>query len=120
MVKIRLSAFILILFAIHFNTNEVYALVLDTERLCVKYETNQGWSQNYHVQVRTLKGDELNNATNSYNYNSFSHYAVIFWDDDQASIIELRYFTGSYGPVATRGKDQRGVEWQLSKKSICF
>lgn len=90
------------------------------EKLCVKYETRSGWSKGYHVDVNTLKGSELNRRTNSWDYKSYSTYAVIFWSNDQASIIELSYFTGSFSAYATNGVDQSGSKWRLSKTSLCY
>lgn len=110
---------------IAYTNNEIIAYSFSTtqdkvERLCVQYKTRNGWSKNYRVEVRTIKGSELNRRTNTFNYNSYSSYAVIFWSNNQASIIELSFYTGSYGPMPTSGKDQRGMSWRLSKSSICY
>lgn len=94
--------------------------ISEPEKLCVKYETRNGWSKGYHVDVNTLKGSELNRKTNSWDYNSYSTYAVIFWSNDQASVIELNYFIGSFSVHVTNGVDQRGRKWKLSKNSICY
>lgn len=36
---------------------------IDEERLCVKYRTQDGWSDGYQVKVQTMKGSDLNKAT---------------------------------------------------------
>ena len=55
----------------------------------VKYQTQNGWSKLYTVETIFLTGYELNTATNSINYSAYSVYAVIFWDQDEASVIKL-------------------------------
>lgn len=90
------------------------------QTLCVKYQTQSGWSKGYSVEVNVMKGSTLNQKTGTFNYNSYSTYGIIFWSDDQASIIELSYFTGSFTAYGTNGTDQRGRKWQLSKTSYCY
>ncbi|NGP90277.1 hypothetical protein [Fodinibius halophilus] len=90
------------------------------QELCVKYQTQSGWSKGYSVDVNVMKGSTLNQKTGTYNYNSYSTYAIIFWSEDQASIIELSYFSGSFTAYGTQGTDQRGRKWQLSKTTLCY
>jgi len=80
--------------------------------VCATY-LNTGKS--YKVQGQKYKGTELNQRTNSYNYNYYSTYFVIFWSQDQASVIELDSIYGSISHLGTWGTDQRGYEWKLSK-----
>lgn len=86
--------------------------------VCAKYEKQYGWSQGYSVEARILKGSELNRATTSYDYNALSTYVVIFWDQNEASVIEMSFPTLS--TVGTRGTDQRGRDWQIAKTSFCY
>lgn len=41
-----------------------------------------------------MYGTELNRATKSYDYESYSTYAIIFWDKDEASVIKISSYTG--------------------------
>jgi hypothetical protein len=96
----------------------------------VKYETQQGWSDYYTVDVTFLSGTELNNATNSYNYSSYSTYAVVFWGEGKASIIEIESYTGCGSEVTQscisnaysnyEGEDQRGIKWEVCTKNYCY
>ena len=86
--------------------------------VCATYE-NTGKS--YAVEAIILEGSELNSETNSFNYNSFSTYAVIFWSNEQASVIELDNFFGSIGIFGTNGNDQRGYPWKIVEgHTFCF
>jgi len=56
---------------------------------CAKYlNTNKA----YKVDVTIIRGSELNQKTYSFDYNGLATYAVIFWSDNQASVIELDFF----------------------------
>ena len=61
------------------------------------------------------KGSELNKRTNSYKYNGYSTYVVIFWSNEQASVIELDYYYGSLGYIGVNGKDQQGYPWEIKE-----
>ena len=67
-----------------------------------------------------MSGNILNSRTESYSYNVYSTYAVIFWSNEQASVIELQNFYGSFHAYGTNGTDQEGRTWQLSKTSYCY
>jgi hypothetical protein len=54
--------------------------------------TKEGWSKKYTVDVTFISGSELNEATNSFKYSSFSIYAVIFWSQEQVTLIKLSSF----------------------------
>ena len=93
---------------------------VNSETLCVKYKRSSGWSNGYQINATVIKGSERNKATHTFNYNTYSTYVVIFWDQGEASILELDYYYGSisvYGHAAT---DQQGRQWQVSKTSYCF
>lgn len=87
--------------------------------VCAKYQANYGWSKGYQVEATILSGYELNSATQSLDYNSISTYVVIFWSQEQVTIIEMSFPYLSV--VGTTGEDQRGIEWEISKGSgVCF
>ncbi|HTA26187.1 MAG TPA: hypothetical protein VK809_00240 [Bacteroidia bacterium] len=65
----------------------------------------------------------MNQATGTYNYDSYAYYAVIFWGEGEASVIKLynsiicggyvtceclNYTYQMYG-----GRDQAQREWQI-------
>ena len=93
-----------------------------------RYETNRGMSQWYSIEVNLLTGTELNTATGRMTYSSFKNYAVIFWGDGQASVIELSSFMmcgmevtagclNTFGNL--KGEDQDGDEWEICISSFC-
>lgn len=85
--------------------------------VCAKYE-NTG--KQYKVNAQVMKGEELNRKTNSYRYNSFSLYAVIFWGPDQATLIEMDD-PFPINAIGSSGKDQRGYRWNLSTSTaFCY
>lgn len=93
----------------------------DAERVdvCAHYAVNYGWSDGHKVQATLTSGSDLNRATSSFNYNAFSKYVVIFWDQGQASVIELDSPWLTY--FDTEGKDQQGRAWKVAKTSgLCF
>lgn len=79
----------------------------------------EGQGKSYKVQATLTTGQELNSATHSFDYNGFSKYVVIFWQDNQASVIEMDYpGLSSYG---VDGKDQQGRHWSVSSNTAyCF
>jgi hypothetical protein len=87
--------------------------------VCATY-TNT--NKKYKVEANVYSGTDLNKLTKTFNYNSFSTYAIIFWGPEQATIIELSYAIGNkISQFGTSGKDQRGYEWNLSTlTSFCF
>jgi len=94
---------------------------LGSERVtvCAKYRADYGWSKGYKVEATVTKGSELNRATRSYDYTSYSTYVVIFWDRDEVSVIEMDWPTLSH--MGTEGEDKRGVKWEISKStSFCY
>lgn len=77
--------------------------------------------KSYLVDVTLISGTELNQKTQSYLYDGLSTYAVIFWSQNQVSVIELDFFIGSLNPIGTRGYDQDGRPWDISSNtSLCF
>lgn len=106
-----------------FISIEAYAY--EVKNVCAKYMTNYAWSQAYQVQTQIYTGQELNQATgNPYfgNYDMFSHYAVIWWQQGQASMIKLDFHVAGGMLLNSQGVDQNGHQWQLSDNSlgVCF
>lgn len=95
-----------------------YACAAERAIICAKYEVEYGWSNGYKVEATILKGFELNQATRSLNYTSYSTYVVIFWNKYQASVIEMGF--PYVGPISQEGDDQQGRKWQIAKTSLCF
>lgn len=95
----------------------------------VRYNVDYGHSKWYEVDVIFLTGSELDSATNSYKYGSFSEYAVIFWDEDRASVIKLQGIFGcgtefkkSCFPAIgnIKGEDQGGRVWEICTSNYCL
>jgi hypothetical protein len=96
----------------------------------VKYQQQYGWSKKYTVEVTFMTGYELNQATRSYDYNSYSVYAIIFWGEGQASVIKLKsYLLCGYEVTCDcidnsiydlQGYDQDGDKWNICLSDICY
>ena len=105
-----------ILISIFLYSTTLYSY--EVVEICARYENT---NKSYKVEGKIFKGSELNERTNSYEYTSFSHYVVIFWDDDQATVIELDYYFGNLSFIGISGKDQQGYPWEISKAgSFCY
>jgi hypothetical protein len=95
-----------------------------------KYMTEDGWSKKYTVEITFISGTELNDATSSYKYSSYSVYAVIFWGEGQASVIKLSgYFSCSTEVTKScitntytdhKGTDQNETEWKICVSDYCY
>lgn len=97
-----------------------FAFAVEDQVVCAKYMTESGWSENYKVEAKIAKGSELNTATKTFDYNSFSTYVVIFWDQDEVSILELESYFGSLSPFGHDATDQIGREWNVSSSPMCY
>lgn len=107
-----------------------YAEAKHNQTCVVKYKTQEGWSKKYTVEVTFLSGLELNNATNSYKYSSYALYAVIFWQQDQASVIKISNLLTCGETVEKdcisnvildlNGVDQDGDVWNICVSQFCF
>jgi hypothetical protein len=95
----------------------------------VRYETSEGLSKWYSVDVTFLTGSELNSATLSFKHSMFGEYAVVFWGDHKASVIKLdslmicgTEFEQSCLPFSGRmkGPDQEGRSWEICTGSFCL
>jgi hypothetical protein len=124
-ILLRLCFLLFITLGINFVAEAKYK-----QTCIVRYMTEDGWSKKYTVEVTFLTGSELNEATSSYKYSTYSVYAVIFWGKGQASVIKLSgYFscgseveksciTNTYSDL--KGKDQDDDEWKICVGDYCF
>ena len=71
----------------------------------------------YKVDITLISGSELNQSTGSFSYNVLATYAVIFWNDGQATVIELEMFFGSLNEFGNYGSDQDGRPWHVSSRT---
>lgn len=75
----------------------------------------------YDVEATVATGEELNYATNSLRFTYYRTYVVIFWAQDQASIIKMDLGAPSYFPSG--GTDQEGRHWEvfvMGNALICY
>jgi hypothetical protein len=96
----------------------------------VKYAASYGWSKYYTVDVTFMTGSELNKATSSLSYSSFSTYAIIFWGQNEATVIKLTNILGcgyetkqsciSNHVMNLNGSDQEGKSWEVCTKQYCY
>jgi hypothetical protein len=95
-----------------------------------KYRKDYGWSQYYSVEISFLSGHELNQATKTYDYDSYSVYAVIFWGEGEATVIKVSCTTLCGLEVKPdciknhlgnlEGEDGQGIGWQICLSGFCF
>jgi hypothetical protein len=84
--------------------------------VCAEYTAT---GKHYKVKATKATGSELNSATHSFEFDSFSTYIVIFWDKGEATIINVGSFPSLMFGVA--GKDQEEREWNVSTStSFCY
>lgn len=117
---------LLIALLISFNTSAKFV------KSCIaQYLTEDGWSKKYTVDVSFLSGSELNEATNSFNHDIYKVYAVIFWDNNETTIIKISTFTGGCGSIVKescitnlvmdlKGTDQDGDTWKICARDFCY
>ncbi|WP_147336848.1 hypothetical protein [Pseudomonas abyssi] len=93
------------------------------EPVCLKYKKEYGWSPSYSVEAKIMSGSDLSSATGNYTrFRAFSTYAVVFWSNDQATILELPSSAlGSVPAFSTSVRDQEGREWKINQSNgFCF
>jgi hypothetical protein len=109
---IRSVAFTALVAALFASFVSTPAVASERVEICAQYTATQ---HSYHVNAISVRGSELNSETHSFNYNSLSYYIVIFWAQDQASVIEMNSpFFGQPTPFGADGSDQQGRAWQIS------
>ena len=92
------------------------AMVVASERvdICAQYSAT---GDSYHVVAISTNGSELNEATNTLNYDSLSSYIVISWPDDETTVIEMDAPFSGPTYVQTGGTDLEGHLWEISAYS---
>jgi hypothetical protein len=94
------------------------AIASEQVDVCAQYVDT---GQTYHVTATSTYGTELNQATHSFNYIASSRYVVIFWAQNQASIIDVGaiFNPSSIGSIGT---DQEGRFWTITAYSpaLCW
>lgn len=56
----------------------------------IQYETQNGWSKKYRMEITFMSANELNEATRTYSYGLSKYYAVIWFRDGECAIIDLK------------------------------
>jgi hypothetical protein len=120
--------YILVIFITFASLSTLNAKYVQTCK--VKYKQDFSWSDYYTIEVTFMSGTELNKATKSFDYDSFSTYAIVFWGDDKATIIKLTSWTSCGSEVKQNcisnsitnlaGEDKEGRGWEICTKNICF
>jgi hypothetical protein len=87
------------------------------DEVCVKYEKEYGWSKGYAVEATIISGSDLNSAVGSFSrFRAFGTYAVVFWSQDQATILELPPMSMGSAPMfETQVRDQEGRAWKIKQ-----
>ena len=93
------------------------AMAAERAEACVKYEKEYGWSEGYAVEATVIDGSELNEKVGSYTrFRSFATYAVVFWGEGEATILELPGMSmGSLPLFESEVKDQEGRRWKIKE-----
>jgi hypothetical protein len=95
----------------------------------VRYQANFTNSQWYTIDVTFVTGTELNQATRTFSYTSYKNYAVVFWAEGEATVIQLDgYFVCGFSFEATcmplvgkmKGQDQQGRLWEVCTGQFCY
>jgi len=73
----------------------------------------------YSVDATLITGQELIQRTHSFEYESYSKYVAIFWDQQHVTLINIG---GLVAPnaIPLDGIDQEGRHWQISTGPICI
>lgn len=99
------------------------AFAAEKADVCVKFRKDNGWSKGYSVQGIVISGSDLNSKVGSFTrFKSFSTYVVVFWDQEQASILELPALSmGTVPMFETEVEDQQGKKWKVREgHSMCY
>ena len=114
---------IMFLLAICFKSNAKFEQTIE-----LKYEKKDGWSKYYTVDATFMTGFELNKLTNSYSFDSYITYCIVWWQDGQCSIIALNYISCGYEALPSclayhysiDGKDQNDNTWNICLTYTCY
>jgi len=114
------SIFRSLLFALILITTVVsQSFAYEVVQVCARYLNS---NKAYTVEAQVYDGGDLNRRTNSFNYDYFSTYVVIFWAQGQATVIDMgSLIGGTIGPFGARGTDQQGRPWEVREGHLfCF
>ena len=114
------SVFRSLLFALILITAVVsQTFAYEVAQVCAKYLNS---NKAYTVEAQVYDGGDLNRRTNSFNYDYFSPYVVIFWVQGQATVIDNGPIIGeTIGPFGARGTDRQGRPWEVREGHLfCF
>ncbi len=104
----------------------IFSIVLHAtvkEKACVKYKKSYGWSHGYPVIVTIISGSNLNSVIGSFTkYDSFSTYAIVFWDEHKTSIFKLPPMSmGALPMFEQEVEDQERRKWKIKKgHDFCY
>lgn len=90
---------------------------------CLKYATEVGWSKGYAVEATVIEGSDLNaRVGGSTRFRPFATYAVVFWGEGQATILELPPLSmGSLPMFESDVQDQNGRSWKIKEGHLfCY
>jgi len=80
---------------------------------CVKYLAT---GKVYEVKVQIVDGEDL---WPKYSWaNVLTKYAIIFWDNDEATVIDLGVF-GLLMDTGATGTDLQGRMWKVARRPWC-
>ena len=83
------------------------------EEGCVKYKET---GKVYNVRINVVDGKDL---WPKYSWaNVLTKYAIVFWDKDEATVIDISIF-GLLMDTGVDGKDLQGREWKVAKRPWC-
>ncbi len=83
---------------------------------CVQYQkADYSWGDPYKVPVTIVTGSQLNEATNSYKYQSYSNYALAEWPNGGYSALEMPSYYDDLPYSYTNTKDQNGRKYRIKE-----
>lgn len=103
----------LLIFVFSFHFSSFANAETETKKACIEYV---GTGKQYFVDATLTTGSELNEKTQSLNFNSLSNYIVVFWGPDQATLIETTSLCNT--TFQCEGKDQKGYKWKVDWSPI--
>lgn len=122
-----MKKFLSILLVLIFSDNFAQARYIQTSN--IRFKSNNGYSQYYTVDVTFYTGNELNNITKTYNYDSYGKYATVFWSQEQVLLIKITSFltcSSSFTKSCLndysnmQGIDSNNIHWEICTKAYCY
>jgi hypothetical protein len=87
------------------------------EPMCARHENINGWSRFYRVDTLVVRGFELNQARGRLQFNPASLFAVLVWDEQRLTAVELDLPV--MPPVGQAGRDEVGKRWEIKPGVKC-